>query len=213
MRVQVLTFVTLFAAGVGSQAAEPPAAVIEPPVAILTGRSPVVRVQFTTATEPECPGGRCAIPRAGAKAGEPLELPPVPLPAGWSWEDTAEGYGLKQPDGSWYKTPDPEHKRRVRIGMCYVPMPECNGYPLGYWRGVCVREGSCTGPIYSCVYMGQDGKPVDRVGQAAEPPFDPTKYPGGLQITPKKCPPISEVVIPIPFDPRPFLPPVEVSRR
>lgn len=151
-----------------------------------------------------CQAARCANGRCGVVGADGVRQDvAVPLPAGFAWVDTPAGYGLRAPDGSWYKEPDPENTRRVRRGEAYTPTPESSPWPHGYWHGVCVRDGACSGPVSARVVIAQDGKPVDLAAQAAVPPHDPNAFPGGASFSCRPCP-ASVTVTPIPFRPTPL---------
>lgn len=124
---------------------------------------------------PACP----TKPTAGARGGSFVPDPFYrDLPTGYAWQATANGHGIAGPGGAWYVEPSPVHTERLNAGYWYVPMPEANNWPRGYWVSPCWKDADCK--VTSCDVrpVGQHGLPTtpgvaESMGNAFHPNASP----------------------------------------
>jgi hypothetical protein len=118
------------------------------------------------------------------------------LPVGYVWRKTPNGHGIAGPDGNWYLEPSTEYTSRLDAGYWYVPMPEANNWPRGYWASPCIKDENCQ--VVSCDVrpIGQHGEPtVQGRARSMGESFHPNNHPYGqmrvLTGCDRNAPPVS----------------------
>lgn len=109
------------------------------------------------------------------------------LPPGYRWENTAQGYGLRDDKGGWYLPPDPEYTARLDTGWLYTPMPAANPNPRGVWGSPCIKDSDCRVVECRIPAVGQHGQPTRadaaQIATAVGNSYHPNQFTSGYQRT------------------------------